>query len=45
MEEKQIIMTNKEFPFPKDEVFISVQKFKDVLKKKKDKYHSLIFAL
>jgi hypothetical protein len=45
MEEKQIIMTNKEFPFPETETFISVQRFKDILKKKQDPYYSLIFAL
>jgi hypothetical protein len=45
MEEKQIIMTNREFPFPETETFISVQRFKDILKKKNDKYYSLIFAL
>ena len=45
MEEKQIIMTNREFPFPETETFISVQRFKDILKKKQDPYYSLIFAL
>ena len=44
MEEKQIIMVNKEFPFP-DKTFISVQRFKDILKKKQDPYYLLIFAL
>ena len=44
MEEKQIIMVSKEFPFP-DKTFISVQRFKDILKKKQDPYYSLIFAL
>ena len=42
--DNQIIMVNKEFPFPASEKFVTVQRFKDILKKNKDKYSSLIFT-
>ena len=40
----QMIMVNKEFPFPESEEFISIDKFKKFLKKNKDKYSTLIFT-
>jgi len=44
MEEKQFIIVNKEFPFPDSENFVSVSRFKDILKKNKKKYSQFIFS-
>lgn len=44
-EEKQIIMTSKEFPFPANEKFVTISRFKDILKKNKAKYSHLIFSI
>jgi len=44
MEEKQFIIVNKEFPFPENEIFVSVSRFKDILKKNKKKYSQFIFS-
>ncbi len=44
LEEKQFIIVSKEFPFPESEKFVSVGRFKDILKKNKKKYSSLIFT-
>ena len=41
----QIIMTNKQFPFPEGEIFVTVEKFKKFLNKNKDKYSNLIFTI
>ena len=44
MDQKQFIIVNKEFPFPENETFVSVARFKDILKKNKKKYSSFIFT-
>ena len=44
-EEKQMIMTSKEFPFPEGEEFVTVERFKSILKKNKQKYSNLIFSI
>jgi len=45
LDEKQIIMVSKEFPFPASEKFVTVERFKDILNKRKNKYSSLIFTV
>ena len=45
LDEKQIIMTSKEFPFPASEKFVTIERFKDILNKRKNKYSSLIFSI
>ena len=40
----QMIMTSKDFPFPKEEVFVSIELFKKFLEKNKKKYSNLIFT-
>ena len=43
--DNQMIMVNKEFPFPESEKFVTVQRFKDILKKNKDKYPMFIYVV
>lgn len=40
--DSQLIMVNNEFPFPKNEVFVSIELFEKILKINKKKYSHLI---
>lgn len=44
LDQSQFIMTYKDFPFPANETFVSVEKFKQILLKNKTKYSNLIFT-